>query len=56
MISDNMGNVADYGGETVYRGPRSRFDFQKGVPGRADRAVRECEGCGSIYTKNRRND
>lgn len=36
MISDNMGNVADYGGETVYRGLRRWERIETGVPGRAD--------------------
>lgn len=52
----NKDCVYHYGGEAINCRLRGREYFQAGVPGRADRAERECEGCGSLYTKHRRND
>lgn len=51
-----MGSVVDYGRETVYRGSGSWQHIKAGVPGRKDRAKRECEGCFPIYRENRGND
>lgn len=56
MISDNMGNVVDYGGKTDHCGLWGRGDHQKGVSRRAHRAVRKCERRFPIYRENRRND
>ena len=56
MLSDNTGNVVDYGGETDHRGIGRREHLKESVSGRAHREKRECQGSRSIYRANRRDD